>query len=1431
MPTTVEELNVKITADSSVAVDSIDRLIQSLQRLNSTDLGNFARSFNSLKLDNTEQLGTLAKRLGSLGKVAEQYGSSFQKLSGMGYNLAHLAQVASGIGDLSNITAFTASLSRIGKIEPEKLNLIGDAFSKMLTTITSTGMPEDVIRLISELATAIATLASKTGKRYEADFTALTNGLERLFQVLARAPTVSDGTIRLVEAVSKLSAESVKGARGLIRLTESAARGAISFLRFGRNVGNGSATVKSFTTRLAFAIGKFRQIYFVIRRVANLFSKMVKSSMEYVETLNYFNAAFDQVASRSVDTFGDAGQEAGSAFANRFAEEAAKLTEKMSGYSVTSSGMVTNTMGTTLGMNPAAMMNYQATFAQMASSMGVSSEMATDLSRALTEIGADLASVKNLGFEDTWKNLQSGLVGMSRAVDKYGLNIRNVNLQQKLTQLGIEANIQEMNQQDKALLRTIIILENSQYAWGDLADTLQQPANQVRMLQSGMANLGRTIGNLLLPVVAAALPYINAFVVALQKMVELLVTAMGFEFDWGSGGGAIIDSEWADYLDDTADSLGNATEAAEEWKNQLLGFDEINKLGSESSADSGSAAGSALITGQLEDALRAALDAYQRVWDASYANVNNRVNEMAQAIVDAFKEGDFFAIGQKVSGWIVDGLTKVDWDRVKSFAYSVGTEFANFLNGFISPELFATAGRTIAEALNTAVQRALGFGKHFDWTNFGESIGTGISEFLITFNFGELVNAFDAFVQGFAKAIIGALGKIRWGEIFSNVINGLLELDPVTIALVVGSLGIKAAAGAAAGLLKQLVSGLANLFMFSPGFGIALAGGALVLSVALNLSIEKLRIDELVRQTMPAVTALDGLARNLNDAVTAADKLASSAAFKGEWLQGVADEYRKLNEKVNLTGQEEDRLRELAGLLADENPAFLDLIEAQTGKWKGTYEQLDQLVQKTREYYLTMAAEEAKSGYYSTAMEADIGLRAAVRERDAEQKQYEELTRQYTALTQARARADKDYDATKDSEAIKIANDMATALSKVQAANKRIAEFQEQLNDANAAMEKYDEYINAMILQTKGLSQAVIEATREINDSSFTEWVDRAVKDIDRVGGYWVQGTNGMVQVSGEASLRIYQAMMNGDLKKIGPGMYQTAMGDVIYYGNGLTAGQKSTQFVSAVNSFGKYGPGAMRDFYSDWQEAGTQSANYTASGFKKGIAAQMNSVKQSGRSMAHAGFLKGFDEAMLIESPSKAMEQRGVYIVQGLANGLSNTKPLMNPLNNLFNAITGIFNYNNVRTGLGGVVSAFNNAFGDAANAAPNQYNAMANSMNTATVNKNRAVNFSKVPLLKYANGGFPPENGFFFANSAELVGRFSNGRTAVANNEQIIQGIEGGVARGMAQAIMSTANATGGTNGQPVPVVITVDSEILYRATLRGESKYNNRYHMTVR
>lgn len=211
-------------------------------------------------------------------------------------------------------------------------------------------------------------------------------------------------------------------------------------------------------------------IYVSLRTAVKGFKDAIMSAMNMIETVHYFNVSFEQIGKEAANTWKESGYESAEAYAKSFSERAKELTSKMTGFNVSEEGVLSETGKANLGIDPNLLMNYQATFAQMSNSMGVASETALKLSTALTEIGADLSSTKNIGFKNVYNDMASGLAGMSRTLDKYGVNIRNANMQQKLNELGLKANITKLNQNDKALLRTIILLDRTRYAWGDMAD-------------------------------------------------------------------------------------------------------------------------------------------------------------------------------------------------------------------------------------------------------------------------------------------------------------------------------------------------------------------------------------------------------------------------------------------------------------------------------------------------------------------------------------------------------------------------------------------------------------------------------------------------------------------------------------------------------------------------------------------------------------------------------------------------------------------------------------------------------------------------------------------------------------------------------------------------------------------------------------------------
>lgn len=91
------------------------------------------------------------------------------------------------------------------------------------------------------------------------------------------------------------------------------------------------------------------------------------------------------------------------------------------------------------------------------------------------------------------------------------------------------------------------------------------------------------------------------------------------------------------------------------------------------------------------------------------------------------------------------------------------------------------------------------------------------------------------------------------------------------------------------------------------------------------------------------------------------------------------------------------------------------------------------------------------------------------------------------------------------------------------------------------------------------------------------------------------------------------------------------------------------------------------------------------------------------------------------------------------------------------------------------------------------------------------------------FASGGFP-EEGPFYMNRGEIVGKFSNGKTAVANNQQITEGIKQAVMEGMTQVMMNSN--TGGSSAPIIENVFKCDSETLYRMTQVGKAKHGQRY-----
>lgn len=192
----------------------------------------------------------------------------------------------------------------------------------------------------------------------------------------------------------------------------------------------------------------------------------------------------------------------------------------------------------------------------------------------------------------------------------------------------------------------------------------------------------------------------------------------------------------------------------------------------------------------------------------------------------------------------------------------------------------------------------------------------------------------------------------------------------------------------------------------------------------------------------------------------------------------------------------------------------------------------------------------------------------------------------------------------------------------------------------------------------------------------------------------------------------------------------------------------------------------------------------------------------------------------------------------QGVASWFNGNviSPITNCFNIMKNGITSAFNYvwSSIRGGVTGAMNYVISKIENGVNFVVSGINSLLRGFNkvvsmaakVAGANWNGVSLVPKVHIPRLASGGIFPrgEDGMAFINHNELVGKFSNGRNVVANNQQITDGIKQAVMEGMAQVMM---NYNAGGNSAPIiENVFKCDSETLYRMTQVGKAKHGQRY-----
>lgn len=176
------------------------------------------------------------------------------------------------------------------------------------------------------------------------------------------------------------------------------------------------------------------------------------------------------------------------------------------------------------------------------------------------------------------EKLQSALSGQVMPMRQLGFAIEEMTLKQVALNHGITQSVENMTQAQKAQLRYIAIMEQAGNigVLGDMARTIDTAANGMRVFTARLQQFARAVGNMVMPVLSAVLPYATAFVQVITEGAQKIAEFFGFELPKIDFSGASVSSGF----DDITSSVDDATKANEKFKGSLSSIDQLNIIGS-----------------------------------------------------------------------------------------------------------------------------------------------------------------------------------------------------------------------------------------------------------------------------------------------------------------------------------------------------------------------------------------------------------------------------------------------------------------------------------------------------------------------------------------------------------------------------------------------------------------------------------------------------------------------------------------------------------------------------------------------------------------------------------------------------------------------------------------------------------------------------------
>lgn len=731
---------------------------------------------------NINKLATAISNLRTKGNVTKVV-NSLDRLAG---SIATLKQASAGMSGLDKITSFLNGLSNVNTTASAKsISTVVNAIKKIPAAVSGLNGVDfySMSGSITQLTNALAPLSILDASNLKA--------LGSAFNAIGKVPDLTD-KLKATD-LDSFASSCQKISTALTPLASQLDKVGNAFAKLPPQL----SKVVTQANRVTAANEKQRKSYLSLSNQMNGFMRNMAKLVSLKAIAEYLGNA--------VAKFNDF-YEATDLFHNAMGNlsgEADTLISKMQGL---------------LGVDPTKAMTYMATIQSLGTSFGLTSDKAYVLSKNLTQLAYDEGSYWNKDVAETFTAMSSAISGEIEPIRRFGIDLTQARLQQELLALGFNKQVSSLSQADKAVLRYIAIMKQTANVQGNLAQTIQSPANQIKILKAQLDMLAKSVGSLLYPALKSILPPLIAAVQLIREFVEWVAKLMGvkvvftdFTKSADSVGGI------GDAMDDTADSTKKAAKAL---KDYTIGFDELNIIDpTQGSSGSGGGASAGNILGDV---------------DLSGYDMFKRYNEEFAKQIDSIKEkirGMLPIIGAVTAAlalWKLTTFIADLVDAIKKIGILKGMVAGGILIGIGFFLMFDGIKKAIQDKLNAINFTEILVGA-ITFVGGAALLGSKIAEFITTsFADSAVAKAITAAGGKMGGALVGAVvaGVVAGVAMFVtgvydaltnglNILNGLLipagsTMAGAAVGAIIGSLGGPIGTGIGA-LIGLIVGGLTDV--------------------------------------------------------------------------------------------------------------------------------------------------------------------------------------------------------------------------------------------------------------------------------------------------------------------------------------------------------------------------------------------------------------------------------------------------------------------------------------------------------------------------------------------------------------------------------------------------------------------------------------------